>query len=143
MTAEKERMTHDDDALFRFSLTLVAEKIPPQALGLLWTLHQQHGAWNCRAHQHGEDCCMDLLLADTPAPVARPEISNLAAIILAGYDVTIEAAGGDQTGYLHLFLSYQDQAPGGDLKFGATAVTLDQAIEKARTYAVAFPQARS
>lgn len=141
MTAEDERMTHDD-ALFRVTLRLVAEKISPEALGLLWTVHRQHGEWNCPAHQHGEECCVDILLENAAPPVARHEISSLATIILAGYDITIESAGDDRSGYLHIFLSYPDQPPGGELKFGASPVTLGQGIEKARQYAVSFPQTK-
>jgi hypothetical protein len=143
MTDHPDTRTDSSRALFSVSLRLVAQKIPPEALAWLWTIHRQHGEWDCPAHTHGETCCVDVLLEHTPAPVASREIGNLAEIILAGYDIIIEAATDDRNGELHIILSHPDDTCVGDLKFAASPVTLGQGIERAAAYAVAFPQGKT
>jgi hypothetical protein len=141
---EGESMTHDeinrrDGDLYAVAMRLVAEKISPEALGLLWTVHQMY-EWDCPAHANGEECCLDVLLANAGPPVASRQIDNLATIILAGYDITIESAGDDRSGQIDIYLSYTGQPPSDELRFAAAPVTLGDGIEKARRYAVSFPQ---
>lgn len=144
MSGSETRMPPDDRPLFRAALQLVAEKMSPEALGWLWTIHRMYGEWDCAAHTHGEECCVDALLEKASPPVASREIDSLATIILAGYDIILEAATDDRSGEVHIILSYPDQdKPSFDeLTFAASPVTLGQCIEKARAYAVAFPQVK-
>jgi hypothetical protein len=129
-----------DSGLFRITMHLVAEKIPPDVLGLLWTVHRMYGEWVCPAHTHGQECCVDWLLENNPQPPASHKIDDLASIILAGYDIIIESAGPDRGSEVQIYLIYQGQRPNEHLKFAASPVTLGEGIKKAREHAIAFPQ---
>lgn len=142
MSEETREKTPDDRPLFTVALRLVAETIPEKALAWLWTIHRQYGEWDCSAHRHGQACCVDALLESAQHPqVADHAIGPLAEIITAGYDLIVESAGDDRNGEIHIFLTHPDQrALCDDPTFAATPATLPQAIEKARTYAAAFPK---
>lgn len=129
------------DEAHRVIMRLVAEKIPEDALGWLWTVHQIYNE-QCPAHMHGEVCCLDLLLENAPhAPIAVKLPDGIAEIIKLGYDLIIESDTDDRTGPVNIFLTYPEQ-PSLErrLTFQATPGTLPLAIEKARTYAAAFPK---
>ncbi len=137
---EAEKANHDN-GLFRITMHLVAEKIPPDVLGLLWTVHRMYGEWDCQAHANGQTCCVDLLLehnAQPPEPTQK--IDDLAAIILAGYDILIESAGPDRSGPVHIFLIHSGQGPDDHVKFATTPAAFGDGIMRARQHAVAFPQ---
>lgn len=106
---DHEMRTDNNRARLNVTLRLVAQKIPPEALGWLWTVHRM-GEWDCSAHTHGETCCVDVLLEAAPPPVASHELGALAEIIVAGYDLIIESAGDDRNGELNIFLTHPEQA---------------------------------
>lgn len=131
----------EQDEAHRVIMRLVAEKIPEDALGWLWTVHQIYNE-QCSAHMHGEACCLDLLLANAPhAPIAVKPPEGIAEIIKAGYDLIIESATDDRSGPVEIHLSYPEQSAMARLVFQAPSPgTLPLAIEKARTHAAAFPK---
>ncbi len=137
MTDETE-MRDGSAALYRVSLGLVAERIPGEALGLLWQVHQMYGG-----HVHGgQACCLGALLENSPAaPLTAPEAGTVSAILAAGYDLTIEAADDDRHEVV-VWLSYPAQPPTETLSFWATPGTLPERLEQARLFAKAFPAGR-
>jgi hypothetical protein len=136
MTDDMEMRT-DSHALYDVSLRLVAERIPAEALGLLWQVHQMYGSY-----VHGGTCCLGTLLAHTPSsPLATHEVGAVSAILAAGYDLTAEKAT-DDGNELHLFLSYPAQPPTEQLSFWCTPGTLGDGLQKACLYARAFPAGR-
>lgn len=143
---------HEPPSLFKDAMRMVGEQIPPRALAWLWTIHVTHSDSFCPAHQHGEICCVDVLLDSVMPglPLSTDEhkladflrvVFGLADIIRAGYDLEIESEGDDREGAVEVYLTYENQVYMHELKYVAPSPDLiGRAISAARDYAVACPK---